>query len=774
MKKKANKRFCKRFILKFLNVFICLLFTMNPNFCASAEKNNMKSLKIRNFGHRNSEESKFHMSKELSQVRDKYQLSLTAEGQQNQEPLFVSLVIDCTSSMGVKDVASDAEHDPNYGSHTTRWQVTSDSAKAFIDELYHSNPNREVNVCVVGFGYGGRIHTGQKDFPCYIPHGNERKNPPKTQNISDIPGALPGYIGGFRGSDSNIHVLNASDAFKQFEAVETVEDLFFKDRETVKHVIDGLSYYSGTNNESGFRLVNEIFSKLKNKNAKKSVVFVSDGETAASSTFAALWELPAHVGVNFSNFYEKTADTEFIDYLEEESRKTGVNPFDGNWHCIDPSANTGGRLKTAKEIVKKAKEMPKVDEKNWKIIQRTPDGNDPFDIESDSSVAKAEEFFEAVHNSLVLQRLYNPEAGYTDHQHYWNLALTGVFFQAQIRTTYKNSQGELIEGESIPKKHSKIPNKANKDERTNELDFVESSSSNISGSSASRNFALKIANEIKEEMPIFVVDIGKNIIDVQKTREYATNPNDKFYIDDSVKYFYHCYYNPDVYDDFHVSAGFLPSTMRDIAVKNSQDTRNVKISDTLSDSFSFESSQQGKPTIKLSYYQNSELLTEEIDTTDKIFIDDNTITARVGDLWDRETAKRLSEKSQDKFYFGAELSFGLEIDFDKLPKNTWINTNETAYFLYNNEQKSPEYKSPQIYIPDIPPVPPTPPEPPVPPQPPAPQPSPSPSPEPTPSPTPFPPQTSDNTSKVCISVLGALASLTCLAFCLYKSKKIIK
>ena len=250
-------------------------------------------------------------------------------------------------------------------------------------------------------------------------------------------------------------------------------------------------------------------------------------------------------------------------------------------------------------------------------------------------------------------------------------------------------------------------------------------------------------------------------------KHYATTSEDDFYIDDSVNYFFHCYYNKEIVDDFHVSAGTLPITMRQIAVKNSQSARNVRLIDTLADGFSFDSEIQDDFSITLRYYENSEIFEEKIDTKDRIFIGKNTITAFVGNLWDEQTAAILSKSSQDKFYFEAKLSFGITADFSELPKDTWVKTNEEAYFLYNYKQKSLAYISPEIYIPsDTPPTPPIPPTPPpipptpIPPIPPAPVP-------PDPNPPFFPPATSNNTLQAYSLFFCAFACFGYLFFLLF-------
>ncbi|MDR1194740.1 MAG: VWA domain-containing protein, partial [Peptococcaceae bacterium] len=339
---------------------------------------------IRNDAHEAAPFPEYMMSKILTEEEGRYALELTAGGGDTDitpgpGPVYVALVLDATSSMTGRDVTGD-------GSGETRWTAALTAARSYLAELFQDTL-RDKYVALVSFGYGARVHYydgGQANYP-------ETINDPVSGNTLAARNSSPGdgkltvndsYVGGFRAGDGYIHAQRAVDALAEYQAItrDGTDRFFYKVRDkerdedkaaaaALDFMLDNISQYSGTNNEAGLLLAADLLNRAAGANqpaARKYIVFLSDGEAPATSSFASLYELPPLAGANLGNVYDKTADSGFIDYLYGALRYDfavappddpyTVNPFDGNWHNVDTGVGRGGRLVTAGEMLAPARE----------------------------------------------------------------------------------------------------------------------------------------------------------------------------------------------------------------------------------------------------------------------------------------------------------------------------------------------------------------------------------------------------------------------------------
>jgi|GEM_PF-6868750 len=634
------------------------------------------------------------------------------------EPLYTVLVLDATSSMSEKDGGKP---------EATLWDNVAAAAKTYVDTLFANANGREIHIAIVSFGYGARVHTlGNPNNVTGVLIGDRTTRSPKDPKAPySLDSALDRYIGGWRGGDLSLYVAgngssaagvdkNAYDVLDAYKLYDRA-DYYFSNAGTdteqtamvakLNSIIDNITQYSGTNVESGLLLAKDLLtgdSSIPAK-AKKSIVLMTDGETAASSTFAALFRDELE-GVNLANVYEMSCDESYIDALYDNIEGK-VNPFDGNWHNVDTIDKIAPRIiplnhKTEASMLPKAKalatalgETDLVSELAALEAQfkgdNSPDTRPPYTarkkepvagfmgdfdlLTSDSgkedainqSLDEAIAFLKAVHEMLNTEGAVDTNGKYREaglvtqaDADFWNSAVKSLFWQADYLTFEGAWETDPVAGGSIYPAYigqfsSGMPVPLDKPLTTQLLDYRENTeSTNIYGSNAAKRFASQAAEAIKDAgISLYTVGVGSKIVSPDDLKEMASDEKDG-----GSRHFYTMYGGAGgsgtTGDPSYVAVTTATEKLAEFALDEIDATiypaQNVTIHDTLAAGFSFP--EGCTPTVTKSYYtvgdagltlrETAPAAAASADLT----IAGQTISVNVGEIWDTATARIYAER----------------------------------------------------------------------------------------------------------------------------------
>ncbi|MBX4146411.1 hypothetical protein [Paenibacillus lautus] len=204
-----------------------------------------------------------------------FRVELTAEGSLTtfDLPLYLVFVIDATSTMGTQDVNNNTE---------TRFQVAVQAIHGFLDIIFSEEyASVEKHIAVVSFGNGARVHVTQTDAEGRF---SGLVNPaPLTVPAGGGAPVQDHYIGA-----NSYDPAQAVTALANFRSVADKTAFFYENEEEIETMINNISRYSNTNIESGFLLAGELLEDIPVE-AHKLIILMTDGESAASSTFYAYY-----------------------------------------------------------------------------------------------------------------------------------------------------------------------------------------------------------------------------------------------------------------------------------------------------------------------------------------------------------------------------------------------------------------------------------------------------------------------------------------------------
>jgi hypothetical protein len=705
------------------------------------------------------------MSKTLTRGEDgAWALNLTVggfsyeqEAQNPPEPVYTVLVLDATSSMGGDDDGDDKKTTAD----SVRWTNVAAAAKAYINTLIDEAGGREVHIAVVSFGYGARVHTYGKDELGGGAVGDRTKKSPDgttDENLNDV------YIGGWRGgekdsdewkgNDKSLYAMDGSgnDVTSVLTSYRgnAKSDYFYgnEDGDALIHIIDNISQYSGTNVQSGLLLAGDLLSGVT---GKKSVVLMTDGESAATSTFAQLFRDPLD-GVNLANVYEMSSNGNYVGGLYAAA-ESALNPFDGNWHNVDVNTSHGERiipLRTTSGRVGMLDEAARLADKNgyeFKDDCTLPPAETTNKI---TDIDVAQTFLENVHAMLDSFGAVDEETGKyiafadkvtDDDAEFWNDAVKSLFWQGVYMTYVK--EGTTDENKTVGSYTADedaaaigMPVPDSKDPRAAILDYMEGGNShNPYGSNSVRAITEATAAALKGDgVTVYAVGVGQGI----KSPDSLRNMTSPDVLPGGSRHFYIAYHNADEKNDpVYVGIQMAKEKLTEMALNELgyriRPAENVTIRDTLAPGFSADvQSLESKAAIVRSYYTvGAEKLSIETETAaltpnndadspladGQIRVAGSQVSVNVGKIWDEATARLIAENGEwggedftgKKLYVKASITFPIQADTASMTVNTWINSNTAADFTYTLDDPDmiitgPSYITPQIYIPYTPPV----------------------------------------------------------------------
>jgi hypothetical protein len=712
------------------------------------------NIHIRNDDHTLDPQVRNQMDKTLTRddTTGEWALELTIGGfvqtkAAEQTPLYTVLVLDATSSMGGYD--NDATKGPP---EAQRWPNVAAAAKAYIETLITGANDREINIAVVSFGYGARVHTYGKGFGSAV--GDRTKKTPAGLTVEGLDDK---YIGGWRGKEEeNLYAEGGATAFGEYNTQKgkDAEDtsVFFYDKDaraTLEHIIDNISQYSGTNVESGLLLAEDLLNHIpKPEEKERSIVLMTDGESAATSTFAQLFRDPL-VGVNLSNVYVKSMNDDNIRELYTTA-EANSNPFDGNWHNADvnssivpriiPFDTNTGMLNMAKTIAADNEYNPEEDDND--------NSYSLDDLTQLNNVGDAQDFLEYVHTMLEYLGAYDNDSGkYIEsgdevqeaQADFWNDAVKSLFWQGEYLTYDTDNKDDPFRTKLIQVFSSKISVPEDKSPFTAILDYKERGSATPWGSDSVRYLTGLTAEKIKASgIEIYMMGVGKDIHYPAELRAMASTDSPS----GSSPHFYIAYHNADTEnsDPTYIGITMAAQKLEEMALSELgvrvEPARNVTIRDTLEIGFTVDTANlANKAKITRWYYEvgeydeddNLKLSSETADYTAEsenftVLPNNGHIEINVGTIWDIETAKLIASKNGEwldangeeiklgtKLYVKAAVEFPVLVDTNTnvIARNTWVPSNTKADFTYSIGGKDVEpkilYISPEIYIPYYPP-----------------------------------------------------------------------
>lgn len=296
-----------------------------------------------------------------------FTVTLSAEGSSiiQGSPLYLVLVVDATSSMGTQDINNNT---------ATRFQVTAEAIQGFLNIIFSSEFGAvEKHIALVTFGNGARVHVTRAD-------GQGKFSSLVNPSPSTVPagGGAPVedyYIGANSYSPSQ-----AVTALANFQSVADKTEFFYQNQGDILTMVNNISRYSNTNAQSGLLLANELLNAVP-ESSNKLIIFITDGESAASSTFYAYYneaDIPNRIqsatlsqegsllyavyngnralvtdadlireGIDPNN-YDPAAFTPLqtvslklralsrsVDFFTTATESLTINPFAGEWHNFD-------------------------------------------------------------------------------------------------------------------------------------------------------------------------------------------------------------------------------------------------------------------------------------------------------------------------------------------------------------------------------------------------------------------------------------------------------
>lgn len=306
-----------------------------------------------------------------------FTLTLSVEGAEDTAvvPLYLVFVVDATSSMGTMDMNNNT---------ATRFQVAVEAIDSYLDILFSPvYASLEKHIALVTFGNGARVHVTQADA-MGIFSGLVNPNP---SNLS--PGG-PTLVNDHYIGANAYDPAQAQTSLNNFNSVADKTTFFYEDEADIDTMIDNISRYSNTNAQSGLLLAHELLNGVP-ANTRKVIIFITDGESAASSNFYAYYnEAGAAAAINaamlvqvdsqlyaqYNSIMAPVTDEDLIregidpnnydpstftplqvvslklralsrstDFYNELVAPLVINPFAGEWHNFDTiNAGTATRV----------------------------------------------------------------------------------------------------------------------------------------------------------------------------------------------------------------------------------------------------------------------------------------------------------------------------------------------------------------------------------------------------------------------------------------------
>ncbi len=249
----------------------------------------------------------------------RFRVELSAEGSLTTQdlPLYLVFVIDATSSMGTQDVNNNT---------ATRFQVAVQAIHGFLDIIFSEEyASVEKHIALVTFGNGARVHVTQADAEGKF-IGLVNPNP-LTVSAGSGASVQDHYIGA-----NSYDPAQAVTALANFRSVADKTAFFYQNKEEIETMIDNISRYSNTNIQSGFLLAGELLEDIPAE-AHKLIILMTDGESAASSTFYTYYneaDIPNRIN---AALLVQEGNALFVDYngirapvTNEDLIREGVDP----------------------------------------------------------------------------------------------------------------------------------------------------------------------------------------------------------------------------------------------------------------------------------------------------------------------------------------------------------------------------------------------------------------------------------------------------------------
>lgn len=204
-----------------------------------------------------------------------FTVTLSAEGISSLAgaPLYLVLVVDATSSMGTQDINNNT---------ATRFQVAAEAIQGFLGIIFSEEfAAVEKNIALVTFGNGARVHVTQAD-------GQGRFSGLVNPAPSTVPAGGGAPVQDYYIGANAYSPAQAVTALSNFQSVTDKTEFFYQNENDILSMVSNISRFSDTNAQSGILLANELLNGVP-ENTHKLIIFITDGESAASSNFYAYY-----------------------------------------------------------------------------------------------------------------------------------------------------------------------------------------------------------------------------------------------------------------------------------------------------------------------------------------------------------------------------------------------------------------------------------------------------------------------------------------------------
>lgn len=461
-----------------------------------------------------------------------FSVTLSVEGttQEVVTPLYIVLVVDATSSMGTVDMNNNT---------ASRFQVAVEAIQGYLDIIFGpSFEEFEKHIALVTFGNGARVHVTAADgtgpFSALV---NPAPMPtsPTGAPVTDY------YIGA-----SEWSTTQPVTALNNYNSVTDKTLFFYQTEAEVLEMVNNISRYSNTNAQSGILLAHSLLNGVP-EGSNKMMIFVTDGESAASSTFYAYYNeanIPSRInsatlvqqngqlfaryntilapvtdedlvreGINPNNYdpadftplqtvgLKLRALARSEAFFLEATSGLIINPFAGEWHNFD-TINAGG--------ITRVPLVPNL------LVDSTLNGYywsnghigfaaNYYYYEQSPYFAKVDgiwQYSQTPPNPVSLEPVYNDL--------FWPQSIIGQQLETVV---FDNSQTELM----IFATDQKL-------EETRMIDYYEQTSRNIYASNQAKRFMIQAAQEARlDGIVINAIGIGSNILLPEYLDEVASS-----------------------------------------------------------------------------------------------------------------------------------------------------------------------------------------------------------------------------------------------------------
>ncbi|MDP4118119.1 MAG: VWA domain-containing protein [Bacillota bacterium] len=298
--------------------------------------------------------------------RDNLQIPNDVDKEKAAYPLYIVFVVDATASMASADI------------NASRFSVAEQMIRRYLDVIFApAYSGIEKHIALVSFGNGARVHV--------IPTDGMGKFASLINPNPAVSGANGLYVADYYIGASEWSLTQPMIYLKNYNSVKDKTLFFYSTKEDILKMLKNISRYDNTNCQSGIMLAHELLAGVPFK-ANKVILFITDGESTASSNFFAYYNqgnIPArinsasiiqtngHLFVKYKSILAETTDRDLIcegidpdnynlenftshqivalklralsqskAFFKEATAKLSINPFAGEWHNFDA---TGGR-----------------------------------------------------------------------------------------------------------------------------------------------------------------------------------------------------------------------------------------------------------------------------------------------------------------------------------------------------------------------------------------------------------------------------------------------